>query len=115
MSWVEDDGRRAIILNPELDYDLGPGDELVILSKFTGDLAWGPLDSAHLKRLAQPRFDASAEVEQDEAMPGNSQSRLERVAVVGYSSSFFRSVLEALNGRHGTKSCVVAQRSGQAG
>ena len=64
VSWVEDDGRRAIILNPELDYDLGPGDELVILSKFTGDLAWGPLDSATLKRLAQPRFDASAEVDQ---------------------------------------------------
>ena len=105
VSWVEDDGRRAIILNPELDYDLGPGDELVILSKFTGDLAWGPLDSAHLKRLAQPRFDASAEVEQDEAMPGNSQSRLERVAVVGYSSSF-RSVLEALNG-HATEQSHV--------
>ena len=105
VSWVEDDGRRAIILNPELDYDLGPGDELVILSKFTGDLAWGPLDSAHLKRLAQPRFDASAEVEQGEAMPGNSQSRLERVAVVGYSSSF-RSVLEALNG-HATEQSHV--------
>ena len=105
VSWVEDDGRRAIILNPELDYDLGPGDELVILSKFTGDLAWGPLISAHLKRLAQPRFDASAEVEQDEAMPGNSQSRLERVAVVGYSSSF-RSVLEALNG-HATEQSHV--------
>ena len=31
VSWVEDDGRRAIILNPEADYDLASGDELVLL------------------------------------------------------------------------------------
>ena len=105
VSWVEDDGRRAIILNPEVDYDLGPGDELVMLSRFTGDLAWSPTDFANLKRLAQPRFDASADVDQVELMPGDSQSRLERVAVVGYSSSF-RSVLEALNG-HATEQSHV--------
>ena len=48
VSWVEDDGRRAIILNPEADYDLASGDELVLLSKFAGDLTWQPRDSANL-------------------------------------------------------------------
>lgn len=104
ISWVEDDGRRAIILNPEPDYDLAPGDELVMLSRFSGDLAWGPMNATNMKRLETPRFAADEEPEQIES-EADTHTRLERVAVVGHSSSF-RSVLEALNG-HATEQSHV--------
>lgn len=103
LSWIEDDGRRAIILNPEADYDLGPGDEVVVLSRFAGDLAWGPMDTVNLKRLNVARFDAGEDVAQVDS--ADAHTRLERVAVVGHSSSF-RSVLEALSG-HATEQSHV--------
>ena len=106
VSWVEDDGRRAIILNPEADYDLASGDELVLLSKFAGDLTWQPRDSANLRILSQPAFDAFADDNALELPENVAQTRLERVAVVGYSNSF-RSLLEALNGHATEKSHVL--------
>ena len=106
VSWMEDDGRRAIILNPEADYDLASGDELVLLSKFAGDLTWQPRDSANLRILSQPAFDAFADDNALELPENVAQTRLERVAVVGYSNSF-RSVLEALNGHATEKSQVL--------
>ena len=83
VSWMEDDGRRAIILNPEADYDLASGDELVLLSKFAGDLTWQPRDSANLRILSQPAFDAFADDNALELPENVAQTRLERVAVVG--------------------------------
>ena len=106
VSWVEDDGRRAIILNPEADYDLASGDELVLLSKFAGDLTWQPRDSSNLRILSQPAFDAFADDNASELPENVAQTRLERVAVVGYSNSF-RSVLDALNGHATEKSHVL--------
>lgn len=106
VSWVEEDGRRAIILNPEADYDLAPGDELVLLSKFAGDLSWQSLDATDLRRLDSPAFNACADDNELELSTVDVQARLERVAVVGNSSSF-RSVLEALNGHATEKSHVL--------
>ena len=106
VSWIEDDGRRAIILNPEADYDLGPGDELVLLSKFSGDLAWAPSDTANLRRSNKAAFEVFDQDSIATLSANDAHSRLERVAVVGNSSSF-RSVLEALNGHATEKSQVL--------